>query len=541
MTSAQLADPLVGGRYRLVHRLGGGGMGQVWRAVDEILGRPVAVKLLRSELVDDREFLDRFRNEGRRAAGLSHPGIASVFDYGETVAAGRTAFLVMELVEGAPLAALLARERRLDPDRVLDLVAQVALGLQVAHEAGVVHRDIKPSNLLIRDDGVVKLTDFGISRAIGEAPRTEIGLVVGTAAYLSPEQVACRPATPATDIYALGVVAYECLAGRRPFVAKRPAALALAHQRRCPPPLPPDVPGPIRALVEQAMAKDPRRRPTARALARHAAVARTALLEERHQEAEYGSRRASRRSGASHGANGWKPGERTRAAACVHDPGQDTSEWTPVSMQLTRIWTQRCRPAALTAMLGLAILATLLIGAAPQTAPTIIVPSMSGQPIATAGQRLVNAGFKVQEKTTPNRAFKAGIVLAQNPAAGTRLEGGAVVTLTVSTGPAVVTVQPEDYLGQSVDTVRAALIGIGLNVATEPGPPTDQPVGTVVAVAPSGTLRQGDVVTITVASSRPTLTGSAASGGRASAPVVFRHGGKDGHRHGHDDEHGNEE
>src|SRR6266511_2033834 len=196
MTSTLAPEALLGGRYRLVHRLASGGMGQVWRAEDKILGRPVAVKLLRSEFAEDRAFLDRFRTEAGRTAALSHPGIASVFDYGEIEEPNSTAYLVMELVEGAPLLAVLAREGRRDPERVLDVVAQAALALGAAHRAGVLHRDVKPSNLLIRRDGVVKVTDFGIARMIGEAPRSEIGLVVGTAAYLSPEQVACRPVTP---------------------------------------------------------------------------------------------------------------------------------------------------------------------------------------------------------------------------------------------------------------------------------------------------------------------------------------------------------
>src|SRR6266545_2519499 len=264
MSSTVVPKSLLAGRYCLVHRLASGGMGQVWRAEDKVLGRQVAVKLLRSELAGDQAFLDRFRVEARRTAALSHPGIASVFDYGEIEEPDPTAYLV------------------------LDVVAQAALALEAAHRAGVVHRDVKPSNLVIRPDGVVKVTDFGIARAIGELPRSEIGLVVGTAGYLSPEQVACRPATPASDVYALGVVAYECLAGRRPFTAENPVALALAHQRHPPPPLPPDVPKPVRALVEQAMAKDARTRPPADALAGNAIMARTALLEERHRSTRAG-------------------------------------------------------------------------------------------------------------------------------------------------------------------------------------------------------------------------------------------------------------
>src|SRR6266568_3984615 len=164
MTSTLAPEALLAGRYRLVHRLACGGMGQVWRAADEVLGRSVAVKLLSSEFAEDRAFLDRFRTEARRTAALSHPGIASVFDYGEIEEPHPTAYLVMELVEGAPLSAVLAREGRLDPERVLDVVAQAALALGAAHQAGVVHRDVKPSNLMIRRDGVVKVTDFGIAR-----------------------------------------------------------------------------------------------------------------------------------------------------------------------------------------------------------------------------------------------------------------------------------------------------------------------------------------------------------------------------------------
>src|SRR6266540_3121237 len=171
MSSTVAPEVMLAGRYRLVRRLASGGMGQVWRANDEILGRPVAVKLLRSEYAEDPEFVDRFRAEARRTAALSHPGIASVFDYGETGdtdAEGTTAYLVMELVEGEPLSVLLAREGRLSAAHTLNVLAQSALALDSAHQAGVVHRDVKPSNLLLRRDGVVKVTDFGIAHAAGE-------------------------------------------------------------------------------------------------------------------------------------------------------------------------------------------------------------------------------------------------------------------------------------------------------------------------------------------------------------------------------------
>ncbi|OHV44352.1 serine/threonine-protein kinase [Pseudofrankia sp. BMG5.36] len=261
-------------RYRLDGRIATGGMGEVWRGVDQTLGRPVAVKLLRPEYASDESFLVRFRGEARHAARLSHPGIASVYDYGEvaTVDDHPTAYLVMELVEGEPLSAVLHREKRLSPERMLDILGQAADALEAAHALGIVHRDIKPGNLLIRTDGAVKVTDFGIARAVDAAPLTATGIMMGTAYYVSPEQASGRPVTPASDVYSLGVVAYECLAGRRPFDDRNPIVVVMAHQQDTPPPLPADMPYQVRALVEQAMAKNPARRPSsAGAFARSAA------------------------------------------------------------------------------------------------------------------------------------------------------------------------------------------------------------------------------------------------------------------------------
>jgi eukaryotic-like serine/threonine-protein kinase len=258
-THCQLA-----GRYRLCRWLAAGGMGQVWQAVDEVLGRPVAVKLLRDEYAQDPSFVRRFRAEARYGAAVTHPGIASVFDYGEvrtTDGTAPTPFLVMELVEGEPLSALLARNGRLGLDRSLEIVGQAAVAVGAAHRAGLVHRDIKPANLLLGPDGTVKVTDFGVAQALGQGQGDQRELLVGTAGYLSPEQATGRPATAASDLYAVGVVAYECLAGRRPFTGEHPIAVALAHLLQPPPPLPEDVPEQVRALVAQAMAKQPTRRP----------------------------------------------------------------------------------------------------------------------------------------------------------------------------------------------------------------------------------------------------------------------------------------
>jgi tRNA A-37 threonylcarbamoyl transferase component Bud32 len=255
---------LLAERYRLVRRIAVGGMGEVWEAADTRLDRAVAVKVLKPELCGDAEFLHRFRVEARTTASLNHPGVAAVHDYGETAALPDgpkdTAYLVMELVEGDPLAAILAREGRLGVDRTLDILEQAGNALQAAHERGYVHRDVKPGNILVTPTGKVKITDFGIAKAADATPVTHRGMVMGTAHYIAPEQATGHAAEPASDVYALAVVGYECLAGRRPFLNENAVTVAMMHIRDVPPPLPPDVPPTVRALIEATLAKDPRQR-----------------------------------------------------------------------------------------------------------------------------------------------------------------------------------------------------------------------------------------------------------------------------------------
>ena len=252
-----LAGAVLGGRYVLEEQIGNGGYGEVWRATDTVLSRPVAVKLLHPRYTQRSEALARFRAEARHAGGLSHENIAQVFDYVEP-ADGQPPYLVMELVDGPSLETVLAGGP-LDDSRTMDIVAQAAAGLQAAHAAGMIHRDIKPANLLLAPGGTVKITDFGIAHTIGSAPVTASGELVGTPGYLAPERAMGEQATPASDLYSLGMVAYECLAGAPPF---RGTALevALAHRDRPLPPLPPSVAAGVCALVMRLAAKDPARR-----------------------------------------------------------------------------------------------------------------------------------------------------------------------------------------------------------------------------------------------------------------------------------------
>ncbi|HYB17382.1 MAG TPA: protein kinase [Streptosporangiaceae bacterium] len=275
-----MTDYLLAGRYRLTDRIAAGGMGEVWRGDDILLSRAVAVKLLPTGRAGDEAFLARFRAEARYAASLSHPGIARVYDYGESAEFGG-AYLIMELVRGEPLSAILARAGRLSPDATLDIIAQAARALDAAHQAGIVHRDIKPGNLLIAGGGMTKITDFGIATAVMAAQAahlTETGMVMGTAMYVSPEQATGAPVTAASDIYSLGVVAYECLAGHVPFRASDPLAIAYAHKHAPVPPLPPEVPPPVCDLVDDMLAKTPDLRPASgRVVADRADMLRDAL------------------------------------------------------------------------------------------------------------------------------------------------------------------------------------------------------------------------------------------------------------------------
>src|ERR1700754_5144741 len=259
-----------GGRYQLSSRVAIGGMGEVWQATDLVIGRTVAIKILKDEYLGDPGFLERFRAEARHAALVNHEGIANVFDYGEE---DGSAYLVMELVPGEALSTILEREHVLSTTRVLSIVPHTASALQAAHTAGLVHRDIKPGNLLITPDGRVKITDFGIARIADQVPLTATGQVMGTVQYLSPEQASGHPASPTTDIYSLGIVAYECLAGKRPFTGESQVAIAMAQINETPPDLPATVAEPVRALVFSMIAKNPADRPASTAHVARAAEA----------------------------------------------------------------------------------------------------------------------------------------------------------------------------------------------------------------------------------------------------------------------------
>ena len=445
-------DGVLAGRYRLDERIAVGGMGEVWRASDTLLGRAVAVKCLKPEYVGHAEFSARFRGEARHAAGLSHPGIASVYDYGEQTTPQPAAWLVMELVEGEPLSTLLHREGRLDPARALDIIGQAALALGAAHAAGVVHRDVKPGNLMVRPDGVVKVTDFGIARATDAVPLTQTGTVLGTAYYLSPEQASGRPVTPASDVYSLGAVAYECLAGRRPFQGDNPVAVATAHVRETPPPLPDDVPAPVRDLVMSALEKDPSKRPA------HAT--------------ELGQAALALRAGLSAAP------DRTVVLPTVDQPTVAVA--APVTA-----------PAASPTV-------------SPTTAPVPVVA-----PAGRSRHRAAAAGA-----IALLLVVALGLWAAARPD-GNGSGATPTSTPSAATSPSArtATVIAAAYVGRPATQVRAALVALGLRpTLTYDG--SGGPAGSVRAVSPTGVLAYGSAVRVSVVPSPSPVQRAPAKGPR---------------------------
>ena len=252
------AGQVYGDRYRLVDRIAIGGMGEVWRAHDEVILRDVAIKILKPEFMGDPGFLERFRVEARHAARVDHEGIADVYDYGE---GSGSAYLVMELVSGDSLARIIEKRIRLTGVEVLSIIEQTARALHAAHEDGLVHRDVKPGNLLITPSGKVKITDFGIARVADQVALTATGQVMGTVQYLAPEQATGKPATPSTDIYSLGIVAYEALTGKRPFTGESQMVIAMAQINDKPPAMGEDIDKRVQDLVLACLAKKPNQRP----------------------------------------------------------------------------------------------------------------------------------------------------------------------------------------------------------------------------------------------------------------------------------------
>lgn len=438
VTGAMLA-----GRYRLEDRIAGGGMGAVWRAHDSLLGRPVAVKLLREDLAQDPSAARRFRREALTAASVSHPHMANVFDYVDED--GRPG-IVMELVEGETLAQRLAREGALAPTEAARIAADMLDALEAAHRAGIVHRDVKPGNVMLATGGAVKVADFGIARAAGDAALTQTGLVFGSPHYLAPEQLRGEAATPATDVYAAGIVLYEMLTARRPFEGDSPLAVATARltsDPQRPRALRPDLPPALDSAVMRALARDPAARfPSARSMrdAIDAAAGAAPVLTE-HSDP-------------------------TQILGLADAPTEALArpDRAPAGRARRRSGRRRRRGVLLPlATFGIAAALVALVASLAAGPNVVEVPSLQGRTIQQARTLAERAGITLSERRAQS-SRRAGTVLAQSVAAGTEVRAETTVRVRVSSGPPPCCRVPSLTgldLGAAEDALRVARLELG--------------------------------------------------------------------------------
>jgi beta-lactam-binding protein with PASTA domain/tRNA A-37 threonylcarbamoyl transferase component Bud32 len=449
-----------GGRYEILERVGAGGMAEVYRARDELLGRDVAVKVLSDRFARDRSFVERFRREAQSAANLSHPNIVSLYDYGSD---NGTYFIVMEYIDGRPLDGVIRAEGALLPERAAEIAADVAQALQRAHAGGLVHRDIKPSNIMITSGGQTKVTDFGIARAVasdGEQTMTQTGMVIGTAAYLSPEQAQGRPVDARSDVYSLGCVLYEMLTGRAPFGGDTPLSIAYKHVREDPSPpsqVNPDVPRELDAIVMKALAKNPDNR-------------YSSAMELKQDLDRFTSGEAVQATPLLASDTVVAPRvERTRV---MEEPAYEAPR------RRAWLWWVVALLALLALLGGLAYM--LFVG---EEALTARVPKVVGLDVDRAVDAITDVGLdpRIQRRFSDQPQDR---VLSQDPAAGTQAEEGSEVVIEVSRGPRQAEVP--DLTGRTREEARRLLEEAKLELGTVTRQPSDDvEEGLVLAQSPA--------------------------------------------------------
>jgi serine/threonine-protein kinase len=467
------APRIYSGRYELTHLVARGGMAQVYRAMDHQLDRPVALKVLFPELSVDRAFVERFRREAQAAANLSHPNIVPVFDWGHD---DGTYYIVMEYVEGRPLSAVIRDPEPLPPQEVATIGASVAAALAFAHRHSVVHRDVKPGNVLITRDKQVKVTDFGIARAVNtDESLTQTGAVMGTAAYFSPEQAEGKLVDARSDIYSLGVVLYEMCVGRPPFTGDSPVAVASKHVRDDPV-LPravnPAVPAALEAVVMKAMAKNPDDRYAS------AEELRADLLRFADgRPVEAGDPAVTTMMAAAGVTSTTMMAGHTQALPPVD---QVSDEADAERKKRTR----RLVALLILLLVALGIIAYFLLRSVGVFGATVTVPNVVGDTRAAATQTLQNDQLTVGRTTYRADPATRGIVLSTNPGAGALVSKNSAVDLVVSGGPR--TVQVPNVVGELPTNAGATLTRAGLSVGGTSSECSNQyPSGTVSGQNPT--------------------------------------------------------
>ena len=492
-----MSDPgptVFNGRYELHRRLGRGGMAEVFLARDQLLDRPVAVKVLFPEFAVDESFVERFRREATAAANLNHPNIVGVYDWGE---ADGTYFMVMEYVDGRTLSEVLRAEGPLHPDRVADVGADVAAALGFAHRNGVVHRDVKPGNVLVTSAGQVKVADFGIARAItanADENLTQVGTVMGTATYFSPEQARGDAVDPRSDIYSLGCVLYELLVGQPPFTGDTPVAIAYKHVQESP--VPPrhhniELPTALEAIVLKCLAKNP--------------VNRYPSSEDLRADLRR-FREGSRILAEPVMAPPVDPGATSVVAATTAVPAA-AGTGAVAAYQDDEDEPKRSSGLFLAALIVLLLLlAGMLYLLAQQLTgddsgddvPQVEVPNVVGREVADAQRILENLGFRVSITQEANEDQDEGVVFDQDPGRGEVVDEGSTVQLKVSAGAEAIPVP--DVIGSQLEQARLLLTGQGFTVRVEEVNDEEAPVGEVVdqEPGPNEEAPRGSEVTLVV-------------------------------------------